>query len=64
MLTLKQITENTEDIIRGLEKKHFKDAGVKVAPYILVKDKDSLLKFAEKYGFPKKPTQVYLLLRN
>ena len=26
MLTIKQITENTEEVIRGLEKKHFKDA--------------------------------------
>ena len=25
MLTIKQITENTEEVIRGLEKKHFKD---------------------------------------
>lgn len=24
MLTIKQITENTEEVIRGLEKKHFK----------------------------------------
>ena len=26
MLTIKQITDNTEGVIRGLEKKHFKDA--------------------------------------
>ena len=26
MLTIKQITENTEAVIRGLEKKHFKNA--------------------------------------
>ena len=28
MLTIKQITENTDAVIRGLEKKHFKDADV------------------------------------
>ena len=37
---------------KSLMKKHFQDAGVKVAPYILVKDKESLLEFAEKYGYP------------
>ena len=37
---------------KSLMKKHFEDAGVKVAPYILVKDKKSLVEFAEKYGFP------------
>ena len=37
---------------KSLMKKHFMDAGVKVAPYILVEDRESLLKFAEKYGFP------------
>ena len=26
MLTIKQITENTDAVIRGLEKKHFKNA--------------------------------------
>ena len=26
MLTIKQITENTEAVLRGLEKKHFKNA--------------------------------------
>ena len=30
MLTIKQITENTEEVIRGLEKKHFKDARFRV----------------------------------
>ena len=25
MLTIKQITDNTEEVIRGLEKKHFKN---------------------------------------
>ena len=26
MLTIKQITDNTEAVVRGLEKKHFKNA--------------------------------------
>ena len=26
MLTIKQITENTDAVVRGLEKKHFKNA--------------------------------------
>ena len=26
MLTIKQITENTDAVLRGLEKKHFKNA--------------------------------------
>ena len=30
MLTLKLITEETERVIRGLEKKHFKDAKVAI----------------------------------
>lgn len=37
---------------KSLMKKHFQEAGVKVAPYLLVKDKDSLVEFAQKYGFP------------
>ena len=37
---------------KSLMKKHFEDAGVKVAPYILVKDYESLVAFADKYGFP------------
>ena len=37
---------------KSLMKKHFQDAGVKVAPYILVRDYESLLAFADKYGFP------------
>ena len=37
---------------KSLMKKHFQDAGVKVAPYLLVKDKESLVEFANKYGFP------------
>lgn len=37
---------------KSMMKKHFQEAGVKVAPYILVDDYDSLVKFAEKYGYP------------
>ena len=37
---------------KSFMKKHFQDAGVKVAPYLLVKDKESLVEFANKYGFP------------
>ena len=33
-------------------KQHFQEAGVKVAPYLLVEDLESLKSFAEKYGFP------------
>ena len=33
-------------------KQHFQEAGVKVAPYLLVSDLESLKAFAEKYGFP------------
>ena len=33
-------------------KKHFQEAGVKVAPYMLVNDFESLKVFAEKYGYP------------
>ena len=32
MLTIKQITENTEAVLRGLEKKHFKKSGGPVRP--------------------------------
>lgn len=39
MLTLKQITENTEDIIRGLEKKHFKDAKAIIEQVIVLNNK-------------------------
>ena len=39
MLTLKQITENTEDIIRGLEKKHFKDAQSIIEQVIVLNNK-------------------------
>lgn len=34
MLTIKQITENTDEVIRGLEKKHFKDAQQVIAQVI------------------------------
>ena len=33
-------------------KQHFQEAGVKVAPYMLVEDLESIKAFAEKYGFP------------
>lgn len=33
-------------------KQHFQEAGVKVAPYMLVSDLGSLKDFAQKYGFP------------
>ena len=39
MLTIKQITENTDAVIRGLEKKHFKDAAATIAKVIEVNDK-------------------------
>lgn len=39
MLTLKQITENTEGIIRGLEKKHFKDAKAIIEQVIVLNNK-------------------------
>ena len=39
MLTIKQITENTDAVIRGLEKKHFKDAAAAIAKVIEVNDK-------------------------
>ena len=31
MLTIKQITENTDAVLRGLEKKHFKNAKETIA---------------------------------
>ena len=37
---------------KSLMKEHFKKGGVKVAPYILVKDYDSLIEFANTYGYP------------
>ncbi len=39
MLTIKQITENTEAVLRGLEKKHFKDAKEAIDQVIAVNDK-------------------------
>ena len=39
MLTIKQITENTDAVLRGLEKKHFKDAKETIAQVIEVNDK-------------------------
>lgn len=39
MLTLKQITENKEGIIRGLEKKHFKDANTIIEQVIVLNNK-------------------------
>jgi seryl-tRNA synthetase len=39
MLTLKQITENTDAVIRGLEKKHFKDAAQVIAQVVALNDK-------------------------
>ena len=37
---------------KSLMKERFQRAGVKVAPFILVSDKESLVKFAEENGFP------------
>lgn len=37
---------------KSLMKKHYKEAGAKVADYILVSDKESLLKFIDKVGYP------------
>ena len=39
MLTLNQITQNTDDVIKGLEKKHFKDAAVIINNVITLNDK-------------------------
>ena len=39
MLTIKQITENTEEVIRGLEKKHFKDAKATIEQVLAFNDK-------------------------
>lgn len=39
MLTIKQITENTEAVIRGLEKKHFKNAKEAIEQVIALNDK-------------------------
>lgn len=37
---------------KSFMKKHFQEAGVKVAPYMLVSDLESLKEFAKKYDFP------------
>jgi len=39
MLTIKQITENTEAVLRGLEKKHFKNAKETIDQVIALNDK-------------------------
>ena len=39
MLTIKQITENTNAVIRGLEKKHFKNAKETIDQVIAFNDK-------------------------
>ena len=39
MLTLKMITEETDRVIRGLEKKHFKGAKESIAKVIELNDK-------------------------
>ena len=40
MLTIKQITDNTEEVIRGLEKKHFKDAKATIEQVLAFNDND------------------------
>ena len=39
MLTIKQITENTDAVLRGLEKKHFKNAKETIAQVLDFNDK-------------------------
>ena len=39
MLTIKQITENTDAVIRGLEKKHFKNAQETIGQVLEANDK-------------------------
>ena len=39
MLTIKQITDNTEAVIRGLEKKHFNNAKEAIAQVLEFNDK-------------------------
>ena len=39
MLTIKQITDNTEGVIHGLEKKHFKDAKATIEQVLAFNDK-------------------------
>ena len=37
---------------KSLMKKHYEEAGAKTAKYVLVSDKDSLLKFIDEVGYP------------
>lgn len=37
---------------KSLMKKHYKEAGARVADYILVSDRDSLMRFIDKVGYP------------
>ena len=39
MLTIKQITDNTEVVLRGLEKKHFKNAKETIEQVLAFNDK-------------------------
>ena len=39
MLTIKQITDNTEAVIKGLEKKHFKNAQEAISQVMAFNDK-------------------------
>ena len=53
MLTIKQITDDTENVIRGLEKKHFKDARNAIEQIITLNNKrkaaQNQLNIQEKY---------------
>lgn len=44
MLTIKQITEDTDKVIRGLEKKHFANAKETIAQVLELNEKDVMLK--------------------
>ena len=67
MLTIKQITENTEAVIRGLEKKHFKNAKETIAQVL-----DNIETHASDKGFTKAvsipksylPTALPLIIRS
>ena len=37
---------------KSLMKKHYKEAGARVADYILISDRESLMKFIDKVGYP------------
>ena len=39
MLTIKQITENTDAVVRGLEKKHFKNAQETIEQFLALNNK-------------------------